>query len=200
MSASVSLSSLPARLSQTAPREIWTPGAPPRALAAVAAVLREGADGIEVLLIRRAEREGDPWSGQMALPGGRHDATDRDLLHTALRETEEELGVTLSPSQLVAPLDDLEAIAHGRRTGMVIRPYVFTQTTPLPPLRVPNREVAEVVWTPLAPLFDGTSDTAFPYRMGDTVWDLPAWKVQQHIVWGLTHRIVSNLLTRIFTS
>ncbi|MCA9639821.1 MAG: NUDIX domain-containing protein, partial [Myxococcales bacterium] len=64
--------------------------------AAVAAVLRPTDADTEVLLIRRAEHEGDPWSGHMAFPGGRHDPTDPDLLTTARRETLEEVGLDLS--------------------------------------------------------------------------------------------------------
>ena len=167
-----------------------------RKKAAVAAILRDGEAGIEVLLIRRADREGDPWSGQMALPGGRHDPTDSDLLHTAMRETEEEVGLTLPPSSLVAPLDDLEAVARGVRTGLIIRPYVFFLEGSEPQLH-PNHEVAETLWTPLAPLHAGTRDTEYPYAMGEKVWKLPAWDINGRIVWGLTHRILSNLLERV---
>ena len=63
--------------------------------AAVAIVLAPDPDA--VLLIRRAERAGDPWSGHMALPGGRYEPKDPDLLGTALRETVEEVGVALKP-------------------------------------------------------------------------------------------------------
>jgi len=168
-----------------------------RKQAAVAAILRDGTSGAEVLLIRRAEREGDPWSGHMALPGGRHDPTDTDLLHTAIRETEEEVGLSLPASSLVAPLDDLEAVARGRRTGMLIRPYVFHLTSPSPPVLRPNYEVAETLWTPLAPLYAGTHNTERPYEIGGQVWKLPAWDVDGRIVWGLTHRILSNLLEHV---
>jgi len=168
-----------------------------RKKAAVAAILRDGQAGVEVLLIRRAEREGDPWSGHMALPGGRHDPTDADLLHTAMRETEEEIGLVLPPTSLVAPLDDLEAVARGRRTGMLIRPFVFHWTAPQLPVLRPNYEVAETLWAPLAPLYAGERDTERPYNMGGQVWKLPAWDVDGRIVWGLTHRILSNLFERV---
>ncbi|HEU4700285.1 MAG TPA: NUDIX domain-containing protein, partial [Gemmatimonadales bacterium] len=61
--------------------------------AAVALVVTPAPDSM--LLIRRAERAGDPWSGHMALPGGRHSRGDADLAATAMRETAEEVGVRL---------------------------------------------------------------------------------------------------------
>ena len=70
--------------------------APDAKPAAVALVLLEGPEGLEILLIRRAERVDDPWSGQIAFPGGRYDVGDRDLETTAIRETREETGVDLS--------------------------------------------------------------------------------------------------------
>ena len=69
--------------------------APDARPAAVALVLLDGPQGIEILLIKRAERADDPWSGQIALPGGRYDVGDRDLEATAVRETREETGVDL---------------------------------------------------------------------------------------------------------
>lgn len=169
---------------------------PTRSRAAVAAVLRDTVGGVEVLLIRRSEREGDPWSGHMALPGGRHEPSDTDLLHTALRETEEELGLSLEPDALLSTLDDLEAVARGRRTGLVIRPFVFRWPASAPRLR-PNEEVAEAVWAPLVPIHRGDWDTERPYELAGKTWPLPAWNVHGRIVWGLTHRILSDLLGRL---
>lgn len=166
--------------------------------AAVAAVLWDGPLGAEVLLIQRAERPGDPWSGHMALPGGRHDASDGDLLRTALRETHEEVGVDLSAATLLAPLDDIEAVARGKRTGLLIRPYVFHWTAPEKPVLKPEPgEVADALWTPLAPLHQGERDTVRPYEMNGTTWQLPGWDVDGRIVWGLTHRILSDLFSRV---
>ena len=82
--------------------------------AAVATILREGLEGPEVLLIRRAENPRDPWSGHMAFPGGREAPEDRDLLATAVRETHEEVGLDLQRSaHLLGRLDALPAVARG---------------------------------------------------------------------------------------
>ena len=81
--------------------------APEARPAAVALVLLEGAQGLEIILIKRAERGDDPWSGQIALPGGRYEVGDPDLEATAVRETSEETGVDLSGAERMGALDDL---------------------------------------------------------------------------------------------
>jgi 8-oxo-dGTP pyrophosphatase MutT (NUDIX family) len=160
--------------------------------AAVAAVLRDRGDGTEVLLIRRASREGDPWSGHMALPGGRQQGEDRDLLHTAIRETEEEVGLDLgSGAELVGRLDDLPAMARGRPAGLIIASFVFELFGA--PALTTNAEVDEALWTPLAPLAGGALDSTLPYELDGRKFTLPAWDVEGRIVWGLTHRILSTL-------
>src|SRR5436190_20285034 len=78
------------------PQPAQAPGARP---AAVSLVLLDGPAGAEILLIKRAERAGDPWSGQIAFPGGRQDPEDRDLLETAVSETRAETGVELDAAE-----------------------------------------------------------------------------------------------------
>lgn len=161
--------------------------------AAVAAVLRRRGPASEVLLIRRSEHEGDPWSGHMAFPGGRHELDDRSLLHTAVRETQEELGLDLeADARLLGRIDDVEAIARGRRVGMAIAPFFFELTGAEEPNLTLNREVAEVVWAPLAPLFGGSADTVRPYQREGVSWDLPAYDVEGRIVWGLTYQMLQS--------
>jgi len=190
------LSRLHSILADHPAREGTAEGEPSRA-AAVAIVLRDGAEGVECLLIRRAERAGDPWSGHMALPGGRNEPEDPSLLHTAIRETREEVGLQLETSQLMGRLDDLEAMARGRKTGLVVRPFVFGLAAPADAPLHPNEEVAETLWAPLLPIHAGAWDTVRPYALGGQTWKLPAWDVYGRVVWGLTHRILTDLLGRI---
>src|SRR5258706_13265424 len=78
--------------------------------AAVALVLSPSladAPALSLLLVRRAERDGDPWSGHMALPGGHAHPSDVDLLHTARRETLEEVGIDLTDAELLGRLDEV---------------------------------------------------------------------------------------------
>lgn len=168
--------------------------------AAVALVLRElpaePAADIELLMIRRAEHPGDPWSGHMALPGGRRDPTDSSLVHTALRETYEEVGLPLERiGTLIGCLPRLPAVARGRPVEMTIQPFIFQLTGSATP-RV-NHEVAEVLWVSLEQLRSGSADTFIdvPLR-GPTapLTKLPAWSIGDRIVWGLTHRMISTFL------
>lgn len=159
--------------------------------AAVAAVLRPGLTGPDLLLIRRAEREGDPWSGHMALPGGHAQPNDRDLLATALRETQEEVGIDLREHELLGALDEHAAHAGGRFTGLVISPFVFALRGE--PSLHPNHEVAEVLWAPLAPMARGEIDSVLELqRAGQTV-RFPSYDVGGQAVWGLTHRVLQSL-------
>ncbi len=161
-----------------------------RRKAAVAAVLVPDGASARLLLIRRAEHPNDPWSGHMALPGGRFEPTDADLLATAVRESREELSLDLQNADLLGSLDDVEAVARGRRVGMMIRPYVFAVDR-MPELQ-PNYEVAEYLWPRIDPIFFGESDTEFPWQYQGALWKLPAWRVEGHTVWGLTHRMLSG--------
>lgn len=162
--------------------------------AAVAAILRDRAHGAEVLLIRRAAREGDPWSGHMAFPGGQRNSEDGDLLTTAQRETLEEIGLDLSlAGRLIGRLDSIPAVARGRRINMAVTPFVFELLEES--LLVLNEEVAEVIWAPLAPLARGELKTTIPYQFEGNELTLPAWDVEGRIVWGLTYRMLDALLT-----
>src|ERR1035441_7525388 len=83
--------------------------------AAVAIVHARG-NAESVLLMRRSEREGDSWSGHWSFPGGRRDPADPDLLHTALRELEEECGVRLTRRDLEAEMRPRRARRRDRKS------------------------------------------------------------------------------------
>ncbi len=162
--------------------------------AAVALVLQPGERGSELLAIRRTERPGDPWSGHMALPGGRMDPTDVDLAFTAARETHEEVGIDLTQrGRAVGKLDDLRAMSRGKPVDLIISPYVFTLDEPHLP--VPNpREVKEAFWVPLRHLLEQhptLGRTGSPQLTAD---GFPAFYVDGNAIWGLTYRIVGTLL------
>ncbi|WP_437774274.1 NUDIX hydrolase [Sorangium sp. So ce1097] len=171
--------------------------------AAVAAILRApgaaldaAGDGdpaeAELLLIRRAEHPRDPWSGHMALPGGRRDPVDERLLDTAIRETREEVGIDLAAhGTLLARLPDLPAVARGRRVGLVISPFVFALRS-TPDLTL-SHEVAEALWTPLGPLARGERASTYAYTHEGNIVDLPCLRVDERVVWGLTYRMLEQL-------
>ncbi len=164
--------------------------------AGVSAILRDNDGRIELLFIRRAEREADPWSGHMAFPGGRFDPGDIDLEHTAVRETMEEVGIDLreSATQLGA-LDDLPAIARGRPIGLVISPFVWLMQRPV--TITPNYEVHEALWAPLEPLYRGDRATTIDYPYEGETLHLPGYDVEGRVVWGLTYQMLQLFFDRL---
>lgn len=154
--------------------------------ASVAVVLSPDGD---VLLIRRAEHPDDPWSGHIALPGGRRDPDDADRLATAVRETLEETGLELDRRWVIGELDDL----HPRTPYLppiVIRPFVFA--APAAAATTCSAEVVECLWTPLRDLAVSAAPATVRVRERDV--EVPAYRAGGRIVWGLTHRILSQLL------
>lgn len=173
------------------PRAVDAPGARP---AAVALVLLPVAEGIEILLIRRAERTDDPWSGQIALPGGRQEPGDPDLLATAIRETREETGVDLSSAERLAVLDDLYPRTP-TLPPVVVRPFVFALTA-RPPL-VPSDEVQRAFWVPLARLTQPGVLREVTIMLRGAKRTFPAYAVGDggsEVIWGMTERILTPFL------
>ena len=162
--------------------------APDARPAAVALVLLEGAQGLEIILIKRAERGDDPWSGQIALPGGRRDAGDRDHEATAVRETREETGVDLSGAERLGALDDLYP-----RTSLlppvVVRPFVFA--LPRRAALVPSDEVQRAFWLPLGRLSEPGVRREVTLTLRGGAHTLPAYLVGDELIWGMTERILT---------
>ena len=159
--------------------------------AAVALILDSAAstDDPEIIFIERARVPNDPWSGHIAFPGGRREPGDQLSLDTAVRETEEEIGVDLSAGQLLGQLDDLT----GRRSHhLVVSCFVFMMSS-VGPFRQ-NHEVADVFTLPISRLLETKRQTEVQYR----AWQgqvFPAIRLSNHeepIVWGLTYRFLEN--------
>jgi 8-oxo-dGTP pyrophosphatase MutT (NUDIX family) len=157
--------------------------------ASVALVLVPGRGGLDALFIRRAQRADDPWSGHVALPGGRRDDSDADLLATAIRETAEEVGVALRPADLLGGLDDL-APRTPSLPALLIRPYVFGLSS-RPRTRLSD-EVAGIMWLPLVELASRSGRTSVEIRGART--EVDCFERGGVVVWGLTYRIVLGLL------
>lgn len=160
--------------------------------AAVAIIIAPDPDAI--LLIRRAERAGDPWSGHMALPGGRRQAEDLDLLATAIRETGEEVGIQLGSDQLVGTLEDVVP-----RTPVLppvaVRPYVFLSR--LRPLITLSSEVTSISWVPLTHLLRPDTHHTVRLDVAGQSRLVQAFELPDGIVWGMTERILSALLNHL---
>lgn len=161
--------------------------------AAVAAVARDGADEVELLLIHRAEHPGDPWSGHMAFPGGRVDVGDADPLAAAVRETVEEVGLDLAEDgRLIGRLSDVRAVGGGRILPLVIEPYVFDLRGS--PELVPNHEVADIVWVPVSFLLDERNRSTIEWRRDGATIALPCYRYGTHTIWGLTLIMLDELM------
>jgi 8-oxo-dGTP pyrophosphatase MutT (NUDIX family) len=164
--------------------------------AAVAMVLREESRDLELLLIRRAEHPNDPWSGQMAFPGGRREHGDRDLLATAVRETREETAIDLDRvGHALGPLDEVRAMARMRPMNLAIAPFVFRLETPA--ALVLSAEVTSAHWLSLAALSDPGARSAHVYEHQGSRIEFPCLRVAGLMIWGLTYRMFVDLLTRL---
>lgn len=164
--------------------------------AAVAAILRPGETGAEILFIHRAEDPRDPWSGHMAFPGGKVDSKDADALAAAKRETLEEIGVELDAfAERLGRLSDVAAIGRGRPINMVITPFVFAAASV--PSLTPNHEVAAVVWVPASFLADPSNRETMEYQRAGLSVELPCYRYRDHLIWGLTLGMVDELLSLV---
>ncbi|MFO7767636.1 MAG: CoA pyrophosphatase [bacterium] len=158
---------------------------------AVALVLAPDAeDALCVLLIKRTSRSDDPWSGHMALPGGRMEEGDRDLLVTAIRETNEETRIGLEESHLLGELADYEP-GNPLLPPVVIRPYVFGMTD-RPEVDEHPDEVDNHFWVPLHDLAPRRTSRVIEAR-GHTL-EAHGFPVGPHFVWGITERILTPFL------
>ena len=167
---------------------------PASRLAAVSVVLRVVEHEPEMLFIKRAELERDPWSGHMAFPGGRLEPGDASLEGTAVRETMEELALDLTQGHLLGRLDDL-APRNRNLPPVLIRPFVALVEPSV--VLVPSDEVAATFWVPLSVLRHDDTQAEHVMEIQGHPARFPAYRVEQHIVWGLTERIVRQLLSLI---
>ena len=166
-----------------------------RVWASVAMILREVDPnrGLELMLIRRAKRKGDPWSGHMAFPGGRKEANDLDLLMTSIRETQEEVGMDLrSHSVHIGTLDDRTSPLREGHNSLVIRPYVFHAGSGNDWMCEPNEEVSEIFWFNLKALLDPQHRGSMPYEWQGQSIQLPIIRIGDADIWGLSLRMLDN--------
>ena len=164
-----------------------------RVVAAVAVALRAGGGDIEVLLIHRADRTSDPWSGHMAFPGGRLEPGDESPLQAAVRETGEEIALDLGhEAAYLGRLSDATPRGHGRRLGLVIEPFVFVLHGD--PVLHLGEEVQRVVWVPLQFLRDRRNRGYMWYWRALVPVRLPCYRYQGHLIWGLTLRILDEIV------
>lgn len=184
-----------ARALEASPGQVIEPEQPMRR-AAIALVLRMGELGEpELLMIKRAEVERDPWSGHVACPGGRMEPGDLDLAQTAMRETWEETGIELSRvGRMLGTLDDISP-----RTPVlppiIIRPFVVAVPSDVSIVQSP--EVSAAFWVPMSALRDRASWGMGVVQVRGVDREVATFTHAGYTVWGLTERVLTQLLERM---
>ena len=184
-----------ARALEAHPGRVIEPEQPMRR-AAIALVLRMGdAPEPELLMIKRAEVERDPWSGHVACPGGRMEPGDLDLAQTAVRETWEETGIELTRiGRMLGTLDDISP-----RTPVlppiIIRPFVAVVPSDVEIGQSP--EVAAAFWVPLSALRERAAWGIGTVNVRGVPREVTTFTHSGYTVWGLTERVLKQLLERM---
>lgn len=168
--------------------------------AAVGLVFRGWDSGLELGFIRRPVSPSDPWSGQIAFPGGRRDAGDADLLAAAVREIDEEVGWRLEPHELLGAISDIQARRSGELLPFFIRPFVFDGGDLPAPSPDPS-EVDEWLWVPFSHLLDPENHVDFPWQRGGLRAELPGIRLNdKDVLWGLSYMILTDFVLTLAKS
>ena len=150
--------------------------------AAVALILRPKGDDFEILLVKRVKNPSDPWSGQIALPGGKRDFKDVSLKETVMRETMEETDINLNCSRFLGVTTVLESEP---RRGLRILPFVMLLDHEQE-IKLNRNELEGCMWVPYERIVH--SKGTFKYSFGK----VPAYVLGNDVVWGITHRVLSD--------
>jgi 8-oxo-dGTP pyrophosphatase MutT (NUDIX family) len=153
------------------------------AWAAVAILIREEGDDYETLLVRRAEVLGDPWSGDMAFPGGKKAQNDRTLQDTVIREVREETGINLDSLTYIG---GLPVMFSSLRPGKDVLPIVYLYEG-RPDIKL-NPELVAYRWVHLKEL------RASRCTAKVKGWEGEVFKLGDDVVWGLTYKMLDKLL------
>lgn len=166
---------------------------------AVAAVLHFDDDGnAEVLLMQRASRDGDPWSGHISYPGGRMQSEDQSAAETAEREMLEELGIDITQAgRLVARLSDVVTREHSRTRPMIVTPYVYVVDEK--PTAGTSDEAVSSFWCPLEFLANKDNRKRMTWSVGKSKLSLPlsmpCYYYEDMRIWGLTLLMLDELVS-----
>jgi 8-oxo-dGTP pyrophosphatase MutT (NUDIX family) len=162
-------------------------------LQAAGALVIRGNDHLELLLIKRARSERDPWSGHMALPGGRRDPEDASIQETSIRETQEEVGLDLAAVGVHLGALEEVATASPRLPKLTIAPFVFGVPHEADAW-VASEEIEAVHWVKVDDLRDPANHGRLHLELPGGARIFPSYEIAGETVWGLTHRIISQFL------
>jgi 8-oxo-dGTP diphosphatase len=158
--------------------------------AAVALLLKPRRGDFDLLLVKRVESPSDPWSGQMALPGGKREPKDSSLKDTVMRETWEETGVALGKCRFLGVLD---AVRSEPKPVFKILPFVVLLEAE-PELKLNKAELETFIWVPYEGVVQSKGIVEFSFGK------VPAYIFADAIVWGVTYTILSEFVKAVETS
>ena len=141
-------------------------------------------DDFDILVVKRVNSPRDPWSGQMALPGGKRESKDVDLRHTMIRETLEETGINLEDRCRFLGTSRTQHSNH--KPEMNILPFVILLEHD-PAIRLNENELEKFAWIPLNELAKHRGTARFIFG------ESPAYVIDNYVIWGLTYRIIEEL-------
>lgn len=147
----------------------------------------------EVLLVRRATRRGDPWSGDLACPGGVAQPGDCTLLETAKRELLEETGMDASrEARYWGRLSIVPTRTHNRLAPMIVSPFCFSLTGN--PGWQLSGELRKRIWLPLDFLTDPGNRLVHQRKIGGFSFSVPCYEYKEELLWGLTLIVLDELV------
>lgn len=162
--------------------------------AAVAMLLHQGAEGLQMLFIERATHPGDPWSGNIAFPGGKVESDDADARGAAERETMEELGIDLSQTIYLGRLSDFD----GAHMPVLLSCFVYAVIDEQPELTI-NEEVKDAFWVRLSDIIDQQRHGMHTFTFAGDPFESPSILLpnpDKPVLWGLTYRLVQEFLKK----
>ncbi|MHB1909413.1 MAG: NUDIX hydrolase [Nitrososphaerales archaeon] len=161
----------------------------PRAAVAMVLYFELANNEIRMLLVKRKTREGDPWSGHMALPGGRYSETDRHILATVIREVMEETKIDLRECSILGTLDEILPSNFSMR----VTPYVALSSKK-PEIELNENEIESYVWIPVS--FFLNPENVESFTVGSR--NFPSYNyLGNPVIWGMTFRIIQNFVSKL---
>lgn len=164
-----------------------------RTAAVLLPVYRDADDELRIVLVVRAD-DGGQHGGQLGLPGGRPEPEDPDLLTTALREAEEEVGLARETVDVVAALDPLAT----QTTGWLVHPFLG-RVPPDTPWRLQETEIVGILTPGVRALVDPAARSTLPFsslRFPEPLL-VDGIDVEGHVLWGMTLRLLDSVLPRL---